>query len=160
MVFLFLCSSCLRLSAAWPYCCRQRSLFQSRLEGITSICLSPLNFQRSLLVAPPLIPRCELSFLLCCCLEVPHLVSLCQDLPLCLIPLLLLLLWYQAWQCVFLLLLVSVFVQERRWVMCFLTVKESTSSFFVGFICGGVRWRAKGTAGGGDMKVTGGQYGG
>ena len=117
MAFPFLCSSCLRPSAAWPYHCRQRSSFQNRLEGITSTCLSPLNFQRSLLIALPLILRGESSFLLYCCLEVPRPVFLCQDLPLCLIPLLLQLSQCRAWQRVFLLLLMSMVVLERRWVV-------------------------------------------
>ena len=47
---------------------------------------------------------------------------------------------------------------DRGW--CILTVKESTSSFFVSFIWDRVGWRAKGMVGGGDMKVTGGRYGG
>ena len=47
---------------------------------------------------------------------------------------------------------------DRVW--CILTVKESTSSFFVGFVQGGVRWRVKGMAWGGDTKATGERYDG
>ena len=47
---------------------------------------------------------------------------------------------------------------DRSW--CILAVKKSTGGFFVSFISGRVRWRAKDLVEGGDMKVTRGQYGG
>ena len=120
MAFPFLYSSCLRLSVIWPYRCRQRSSFWSRLGGTTSIYLSLWNFQRSPLVALPLILRGGSSFLLCWYLGVPCQVFPHQDLPLLLLCLVLPLLQLpqcQAWQHVFLLLLVSVVMQGRRWVI-------------------------------------------
>ena len=45
-------------------------------------------------------------------------------------------------------------------ILNILAVEESTSGFFVSFIGGRVRWRAKGMAGGRDTKVTREQYGG
>ena len=47
---------------------------------------------------------------------------------------------------------------DRGW--CILTVKKSAGNFFVGFVQDRVGWRAKGTGGGKDTEVTGGQYGG